>query len=321
MKFITKKLFKPKIVFIDGQTRSGKSLFTNIIPSFKNIENTEYINELENLLSAYSLKQINFDYLKAHVHTYFFEKGYNKLLSRSVNFRPSDQTGVANYAFKNIYIKRLRKKDGDENLRDLLKSKNSFVYQTHDMMLHAKPLMSLDLNLKILEIYKNPFDLVRSWIEKNFIARFTNDKRFWRPTIKFNNNIEGTWYHNFVKKYFRNWNELNNVEKTCLMILEITKKSILNQKLLEKKIPIKTFSFEEIIYDENIVKKIEKFLQTKKSKFTKKFFKKAKIPRKSIEKDQKFNKIYLKHNVNNKIFKQLEVLEKMYKKNIYGFKN
>ena len=320
MKFITKKFFNQKTVFIDGLTRSGKSIFTNIIPSFKNVEQTEYVFDFEQLLAAYYCKQIKFDYLKAHIHNHFLEKGYNKLLSRSVNFRPGDQTGVANYAFKEISIKRLKKKDGDNNLRDLLNSKNIFLYQTHDMMLHAKPLIQLGLNLKILEIYRNPFDLICDWIKENFISRFTKDIRFWFPIIKFNNGLKGIWYHNIIKKYFKNWNKLNTIEKTSVMAIEITKKCILNQKLLQKKIPIKTFCFEEVIYNDNLVMKLEKFLNTKHSKFTKHFLKKAKIPRNSIENEQAFNKKYLKNNINNKIFRQLEDLEKMYKKNVYGLK-
>ena len=321
MKFIAKKLLKPKIVFLDGAARSGKSLLTNIIPSFKNFEQVEYVNDFELLLSSYYCKQIKFDYLRAHVQKHFLEKTFNKLISRSVNFRPNDQTGVANYAFKEIYKKRLKKKDGDSNLKDLLKSKNSFLYQTHDMMLHAKPLIKLGLNLKIIEIYRNPFDLVYGWIKEDYMNRFTNDERLWvYPTIKFNNGFKGIWYHLFVKKYFKIWNRLNNAEKTSLMVLEMTKKSIYNHKLVEKKIQTKTFSFEEIIYNDNIVNKLEKFLKTKHSKFTKDFFKKMKIPRKSIENDQIFRKKYLKNNISNKIFKKLKDQEEMYQKNIYGLK-
>ena len=46
------------------------------------------------------------------------------------------------------------------------------------MMLHAKPLIQLGLNLKILEIYRNPYDLICDWIKENFISRFTKDIRF-----------------------------------------------------------------------------------------------------------------------------------------------
>ena len=111
MKFISNNLKKPKLVFIDGLTRTGKSLLSGIIPSFKNFEHLDFANELELLLSSYHCKKIKFDYLKSHLHKYFLEKAYNKLISRSVNFRPDDQTGVKNYAFTNIYQKRLKREE------------------------------------------------------------------------------------------------------------------------------------------------------------------------------------------------------------------
>jgi len=322
MKFIIKKnSLRPKIVFIDGLTRVGKSLFSGIIPSFKNIEHTDFVTDFELLMSSYQCKKIKFDCLRAHIHKYFLEKAYNKLISRSVNFKPNDQTGIENYAFKEITKKRLKKKEGDDILKALSKSKNSYLYQTHDMMLHGNSLTKLDLNLKIIEIYRNPFDLVYGWIKKDLMNRFINDERLWGyPIIKFNNGFEGIWYHKFVKKYFKIWSKLNNAEKTGLMVLEMIKKSINNQSIIEKKIKILTLNYEEIIYDENIVKKLEKFLKTKHSKFTKDFFKKMDIPRKSIEKEQIFKKKYLKNNVNNKIFNELTNLEDKYKRNVYGLK-
>ena len=46
---------------------------------------------------------------------------------------------------------------------------NYNLYQTHDMMLHLNTLKNLNLNLKILEIYRNPFDLVYGWIKKGLV--------------------------------------------------------------------------------------------------------------------------------------------------------
>ena len=53
MKFISNNLKKPKLVFIDGLTRTGKSLLSGIIPSFKNFEHLDFANIL---LSSYHCK-------------------------------------------------------------------------------------------------------------------------------------------------------------------------------------------------------------------------------------------------------------------------
>ena len=322
MKFISNNLKKPKLVFIDGLTRTGKSLLSGILPSLNHFEHIDFANNFELLMSSYYCKKTQFDYLKGHVHKYFLEKAYNKLISRSVNFRPSDQTGVKNYAFSNIYKSRLLKTEGDQILKELYKSKNYNLYQTHDMMLHIKTLDKLNLDLKILEIYRNPFDLTYGWIKKDLLNRFNNDERLWvYPKIKFSNNFYGIWYHNYIKKYFNIWKKLNNHEKSALMVAEMIKKSIFNQKNNKVKFSIKTMRYEEIIYDDNLIPKLEKFFKTSKTKFTKKFLKKMNIPRKSIEKDQKDKKNYLRDKMQNKYFLNLIKLEENYKKNIYGLKS
>ena len=53
------------------------------------------------------------------------------------------------------------------------------------------------------------------------------------------------------------------------------KNSIKNQKQLKKNISILTLNYEEIIYDENLLEKLEKFLGEKSTIHTKSYLKKA----------------------------------------------
>ena len=189
-------------------------------------------------------------------------------------------------------------------------------------MFHKKGILNLGLNFKIIEIYRNPFDLIYSWIGKDIENRLTTDPRMWvTPTLKFNNNFIGAWYHLFVKKYLNIWHKFNKYEKTSLMVSEMIKNSIKNQRKIEKNIPILTLSYEEIIYDNNLIKKLEKFLDVKKTNFTKLYLKKSRIPRKSIKQRQKTIKNLIKSKIDRKSFYELDKLEKKYKQNIYGFEN
>ena len=139
------------------------------------------------------------------------------------------------------------------NTKELYVSKNYNLYQTHDMMLHLNTLKDLNLNLKILEIYRNPYDLVYGWIKKDLINRFNNDERLWvYPKIRFNNSFSGIWYHIYVRKYFNIWKKLNYYEKTSLMVMEMIKKSVSKSKE-NKKILIKTLSYEDIIYNKDLI--------------------------------------------------------------------
>lgn len=322
MKFISSDLKKPKYIFIDGITRSGKSLLTNILPTFENFEHIDVAYELEILMQNYYCKKMTLDALRTSVQKNLLEKAYNRLLSRSLNLRKEDQTGLNNYPFKKKYLQRLKNKDGDKIIIELNKSKNYFPFQTHDLMFHKKGLLNLGLNLKIIEIYRNPFDLADSWIRKDIESRLTTDIRMWvYPTLKFKNNFKGAWYHLFVKKYFSIWHKFNRFERTSLIIIEMIKNSIKNQKQLKKNISILTLNYEEIIYDENLLEKLEKFLGEKSTIHTKSYLKKARIPRNSIKKNQTRVKNLIKNNIDKKIFNKLENLETKYNQKTYGLES
>ena len=106
------KLSEPKNissinVFIDGLPRSGKSSICQTIISLKNSEHIDMATDLEYLITGLVTKKISNDFAKAYLKTHFNQSGYNKLIGRGVNFRPTDFTGVANFREPKIYYDRL----------------------------------------------------------------------------------------------------------------------------------------------------------------------------------------------------------------------
>ena len=79
-------------------------------------------------------------------------------------------------------------------------------------------------------------------------------------------------------------------------------------------------SYEDIIYNKDLIPTLEKFFKSKKSVQTNSFLKKMHIPRKSIKDEQLKKKYYLKSNLQKKYFLELLKLEENYKKNLYGIK-
>ena len=107
------KLSEPKNissinVFIDGLPRSGKSSICQTIISLKNSEHIDMATDLEYLITGLVTKKISNDFAKAYLKTHFNQSGYNKLIGRGVNFRPTDFTGVANFREPKIYYDRLK---------------------------------------------------------------------------------------------------------------------------------------------------------------------------------------------------------------------
>ena len=132
------------VVFIDGITRCGKSLFSNVIPTLAKTEQIQFIALLEHIVPGLSMGVIDADYAKSSIRSLMNELAYNMLLSRNVNFRPNDQTGVLNHPDGKEYFSRLSKEDGDGVVSELRNHERFFPFMTHDMMVNLEYMVESD---------------------------------------------------------------------------------------------------------------------------------------------------------------------------------
>src|SRR6056300_757771 len=96
MKYHSQKILPKKIIFIDGILRTGKLLTGTLISSFHNTEHLEFTEDIEHFAHGIEFDKIKVDYAKSYISNYFNELTYSRYLSRRVNFRSSDRTGVQN---------------------------------------------------------------------------------------------------------------------------------------------------------------------------------------------------------------------------------
>ena len=81
------------IIFIDGINRTGKLLTGSLVVSLNKMEHLEFGEIFQHIVPAIKLK-ISTDFSKAFLHNYINQLLYNKYLSRNVNFRKNDRTGL-----------------------------------------------------------------------------------------------------------------------------------------------------------------------------------------------------------------------------------
>ena len=129
--FIIENIAK-KLIFVDGVSRNGKSLFVGILPSLERVEHINVIFLLEQTLPAVSLGILDAQYLKVLMRLHLNELAYNIQIGRNVNFRYTDHTGVLNYKDPQVYYKRLSSKEGDTIAEKLLYSDHFIPFKTHD---------------------------------------------------------------------------------------------------------------------------------------------------------------------------------------------
>ena len=166
------------IIFVDGLTRTGKSMLGPILASFERIEIErveeiiEYVGALHRMGkisrdAAVSLLQMEVD---MHLH--------NSMISRNTNFRFGDHSGVWRSPNRLRYLRRLFAPGGDSVVGQIAGEKPIYQNQTHDQ------LQNLEIHheafgdrLRIVEMIRHPVDLVDSWLRRGWGSRFGNDPR------------------------------------------------------------------------------------------------------------------------------------------------
>lgn len=309
------------IILIDGISRTGKLLLGSLVSSFDKMEHLEFGENFEFIVPAIRLKKIELNFGNAYLNNYLNMLMYNKYLSRNVNFRPNDRTGIDKSKNPKVYYERLKAEEGDKIIKLIKKQKHFLPIVTHDIAVNLDILIKMKMNFKIIEIIRNPVDVVYSWYKRGLGVRYGNDPRVFTLLVKKNKKIY-PWY-NALKEYKEN--KYNNCEKCVEHVLNLNKQATLNLRNnhLNKNVLITTY--EDLTNNPLIeLKKIAKFLGTKTNKQTIKFIRREKL---SLKKDifqsqQKFNKKVnlLKTLCSKKIFQKLMILNEKYEKNFYKIK-
>ncbi len=305
------------LLLIDGINRSGKKSITDAITSFKKSESIEMSYVFEHIIEGLSLKLISKKFAKSFFEKFLNEIAYNKMLGRNSNFRKEDKSSIQNFSFPNIYKKRLLIKNEGENIFLKLKQTNNFFpFMTHEILTNLDMLDALKIKYKMISMFRNPYDLVYSWSQRNIVKNF-GEKNF---TLSFNYKKKVyPWYvHNTHKK----WLKLNNFDKTAIIVTDLIERSIRQYNKSKNKKDIFLIKYEDYILNSvSVLKKICKFLNTNFSSQTYRKLKILKLPSKKInlkkKRDLKIN--FIKKRVDPRLFKKIEKLEKNYSKNFYGF--
>ena len=103
-------LLPKKLLFIDGITRSGKSLVGPIMSSFKKSYPFQHQALLDNLMPLIKKKSINLLAAKSLLINYYNQNIYCLNISRQMNFRPDDNSSLTKNKDYKFYKKNLNKK-------------------------------------------------------------------------------------------------------------------------------------------------------------------------------------------------------------------
>ncbi len=311
MKFI-KKHFLKNLVLVTGTHTSGKSMVSPVVASLSNVEMLRKIYYLDQLSILYNFEKINSEVAKFFGLHILDLSYYEQLIGRNLNFRVEDETSVYQSKNPNLYKKRILSKRGEKVLSYHEKKGTHMLLDAHDGIWFYKFWKNLKIkNLKIINIHRNPVDIVNSWINSD-LGLAEKQTLCQIPLISKSNVIKPFYLHNNFKK-----NNLKNKTEIIIdMVDECVRKEISAFKRIRDKKKILRINFDNFATNTDYnINKICNFLNLKKSKFTKKIMKKENLPRilNNLERVEKLNKI--KNKVGKRKFKKLLNLEIFYNNN------
>ena len=310
-------LINKQILFIDGLSRSGKSLLGPIVGSLKKTYPMQHQNLIDNLLQLLQLNLVNTNVCKSLINIFLNESIYYLNLSRGVNFRPTDNSSVLKDRNYKLFIKNLSRKEGDHVIDQIKDEKKLPIYMSHDLLSVIDLLDKIIPNFKIIHVIRNPIDNIYSFYSK-YNKRYKgkkydlNNPRFFSLAFEEKKRLIPYYATNNSNLFLK----LNNLEKATYYYLKIIEKSQRKLVNFKNKNKIKIIRLDDLVQDpKKIINQLERYLNIKTSPFTKIACKIEKIPRLIDHKIRNEKFIFIKKNINKKLFKKLEKKLFLYEKN------
>ena len=170
--------FENEIVMIDGQGRSGKNLISVLISTMKRTEKMRLDSQFDYIPRYYFMGKMSLDAAVVALRTEADEKYYYNSISRDVNFRLADYSGVYRQGKRLIYIARLFMSGDEQAVRRLRQSRSIFQEMTHDGI-HVAPLYfeAFGSRLKIIHVFRDPIGNIFEQNKRGFGERIGSDPR------------------------------------------------------------------------------------------------------------------------------------------------
>ncbi len=300
------------VVIIDGLTRSGKFYLGKLISGINGLEYFINSSEVERIIAINKSGTLSDSDASALIVVAMNESIYNMAIGRNLNMRHDDGSSILNSFEKELYIDRQDKgASGHCSIDKVIDCKRSSVFILHQSLESLDVVKSAAPKSKIINIRRNPVDLVYSWIKRGWGTRFVNDLLSFGPTYIYKHGVVPYFAVDWADDYLSS-NEYECVIKSIIHLTE-SESSMVN----EKRSDVCSIYYEKLVKNTHKeMGKICEFLGRKPNKIMSKI-----IEKETFDVDfesERVRKIdYIKSGVKNKIlFDKLLDIEELYCKNI-----
>lgn len=270
-----------KLVFADGIGSSGKGMLSHILASLQGVEKQSNHTPFDYIAYLHFLNKLSTDAAILYLQTEADQQLYHIMMSRDVNFRPKDSTGVLQNSKPLKYLSRLFSREGDDVVARIRREKPVLNEAPHDALRSASLFFdAFSDSLQIVYIIRDPFELILDWARRGFGRRIGSDPREFQFNVKRGSCVMPMFMldYNFDETY----GELNELERIVLMIRYGFKYNLLGYRKLDQKYQrnVLILHFDDLLREPvKTVERIGTFMHTQATRWTNLTLKRERVPR------------------------------------------
>lgn len=269
-------LLTEQAIFVDGMAGCGKTMLSPIISSLERVELMTYAFEIQYYCTMHFLGELHINGAKTLVQCQADLQLYNTMMSRQVNFRPSDLSSVQNDVEPTRYYQRLYA-PGDEVIPDRIRKERPVMnFCVHHLIPFAKPIAEgLGKKAFFIDVVRHPLYMIKQ--------QALNFERL-IPTPR-DINIYLDWNGKKLPYYFKGWeekyvNSSSPYEQAIHYCDNISKRTKENEGCLPNllRIPFEPF----VLNPSEYMQKVHNYLGLGPGKHTKKKLIDSNVPREKV---------------------------------------
>lgn len=207
------------LLVLDGLTGTGKTMIASLLESYDRVEVGRFIYDIEFISISGGLGQQSHEATKAILGLIIDSKLYDNMISREVNFRPSDLSSVFKSRRVMDYLKRLFRPDGDA-VENRLKSENPIMMiNTHQLLGMMDALFDqFEHRIKVVEMQRHPLYMLEHWM--SYMDMHGNSARDFTIWLKDHDGKPVPWFaHDWKDEYW----SLSKFDRVVLSIDSLTR--------------------------------------------------------------------------------------------------
>jgi hypothetical protein len=189
-----------QIVVLDGLTGTGKTMMSPLLSSFERLQNARFEYMFEYLCIAASNHKISEDAAISLINLLADSKCYDGMISREINFRPTDLSSVFNGSSAFKYLRQLFVADGENVSKRIEEENPALLLVTHQLLGCIQPAMTaFGSRLHVVEMVRHPLYLLDHW--NSYISMHGNNPRDFTLWLNHNSHLVPWFAANWENKY------------------------------------------------------------------------------------------------------------------------